>query len=365
MRILALVSDAFGGHGGIALYNRNVLTALCEHHSRPDVIALPRLAPHALEAMPRNLDFRVTVKENKLKFTVEALKVMVSGPPIDLVVCSHIRLLPIATLVRRYCRSKLVLFVYGMDAWTEGNRLTARMVCSVDACIGIRAYTLAELRRWTSLPASRCHVLHNAIDPTPYQRADRRIELARKYGLEGRKVLMTLGRVAHDGLGFDEVVDVLPELVAECPELVYLVVGGGEYLSTLKLRVAAARMDNHVVFTDLINQDEKPDHYKLADAFAMAGTHPTGWDDYPLRFVFLEALASGLPVVASRPRDYESDPGLSDAPLIYVNPCDREDLKRGLRQALASSAGSVPPNMHRYFYPAFRARLHGIVDAVV
>jgi len=31
MNALVLVSDAFGGRGGIALYNRHLLKALCEY----------------------------------------------------------------------------------------------------------------------------------------------------------------------------------------------------------------------------------------------------------------------------------------------------------------------------------------------
>ena len=42
-KILALVTDAFGGRGGIAQYNRDLLTALATTGSK--VVIVPRHAP--------------------------------------------------------------------------------------------------------------------------------------------------------------------------------------------------------------------------------------------------------------------------------------------------------------------------------
>ena len=43
-RVLALVTDAFGGHGGIAQYNRHFLSALAACEGIGEVIVLPRAA---------------------------------------------------------------------------------------------------------------------------------------------------------------------------------------------------------------------------------------------------------------------------------------------------------------------------------
>src|SRR5262245_45220130 len=47
MRILVLVTDAFGGHGGIAKFNRDLLQALCSHPGVAEVVAIPRLQSEA------------------------------------------------------------------------------------------------------------------------------------------------------------------------------------------------------------------------------------------------------------------------------------------------------------------------------
>src|SRR5258708_39222699 len=56
-RIVALVTDAFGGRGGIAAYNRNLLQAACRYSGIDEVVALPRSVVYELEPMPANLRF--------------------------------------------------------------------------------------------------------------------------------------------------------------------------------------------------------------------------------------------------------------------------------------------------------------------
>ena len=60
LRLLALVPDAFGDPrgtlGGIALYNRDLLTAACAHPAVEEVVALPRLMPEAPGPLPPRLD---------------------------------------------------------------------------------------------------------------------------------------------------------------------------------------------------------------------------------------------------------------------------------------------------------------------
>ena len=51
-RFLALLTDGFGGHGGIALYNRDLLHALCSFPRCAAVVAIPRLMPNTPEPMP-------------------------------------------------------------------------------------------------------------------------------------------------------------------------------------------------------------------------------------------------------------------------------------------------------------------------
>ena len=57
-RVLMLLTDAWGGHGGIALYNRDVIEAMCLDPTIDQVVALPRVAKLPLTGdLPAKLDF--------------------------------------------------------------------------------------------------------------------------------------------------------------------------------------------------------------------------------------------------------------------------------------------------------------------
>ena len=54
MKILAIVTDAFGGYGGIAQYNRDLLSAFAALPQVDSVIAIPRLAdPSQTVVLPK------------------------------------------------------------------------------------------------------------------------------------------------------------------------------------------------------------------------------------------------------------------------------------------------------------------------
>ena len=75
--------------------------------------------------------------------------------------------------------------------------------------------------------------------------------------------------------------------------MVYLVVGDGDDRPRLEARASALGIHDQVVFTGYVTDAEKPDYYRLADLFAMPG-RGEGFG-----IVYLEALACGVPVLAS------------------------------------------------------------------
>jgi hypothetical protein len=106
-RFLSFVTDAYGGHGGIALYNRDLLQALCSFPGCSRVVAFPRTMPNVAEAMPEKLTYIDSAAGGKLRYLATAFRVLRGDRSHDLVVCGHINLLPLAWLVSRSstCRS--------------------------------------------------------------------------------------------------------------------------------------------------------------------------------------------------------------------------------------------------------------------
>ena len=98
--------------------------------------------------------------------------------------------------------------------------------------------------------------------------------------------------------GQDMLIRALPLIQRTVPDAALLIVGGGPYRGTLE-KLAAG--NKGVVLTGSVPWEELPAHYNAGDVFAMpCRTRGRGLDVEGLGIVYLEASATGLPVVAGR-----------------------------------------------------------------
>ncbi len=99
--------------------------------------------------------------------------------------------------------------------------------------------------------------------------------------------------------GQDTLIEAWPSVQAEVPGAALLLVGGGPSREALDKRVAAAGLGGDVILTGSVPWAELPAHYAAGDVFAMpCRTRNRGLDVEGLGIVYLEASATGLPVVA-------------------------------------------------------------------
>jgi phosphatidylinositol alpha-1,6-mannosyltransferase len=131
--------------------------------------------------------------------------------------------------------------------------------------------TLGRFAQWCHIRPDRKAILPNAIHLEQYGVGEKSPDLVARYGLEGKRVLMTLGRmVGKDrAKGFDEVIDLMPRLVAEDPSIVYLGAGRGPDRERLESRAAQPGRERHVIFTGLVPEQRKADYFCLADVYVM------------------------------------------------------------------------------------------------
>lgn len=370
MRAIALVSDAYGGRGGIALYIRNFLKALCAYPGMREVVAMPRSITYDLEEMPANLFYRTESAGGKLRYLIMCLWLTLFGKRADLIVCGHLHLLPFAWLLRLRHHCPVVLLTYGVEAWTPTPHYIVNHLCrKLDFFMSIRKLTAHRLKQWACIEDAKVYYLPNCIDETQYGTAPKRADLLTKFDLNGKKVVMTTGRMDSNGFdsrkGFDEVLEVLPELRRQVPDIAYLIVGDGEERQRLEQKAKDLGVTDIVRFSGYVTNSEKADYYRLADVFAMPGSNPI-FDRYPFRFVFLEALACGVPVVGSLLEDEsERDDADAKALIIQVDPNDRTDIIRGILEALTRCGKGVSPAMKEYYSPAFHDRLHDYLSEIV
>ena len=294
---LSFVTDAFGGYGGIALYGRDFLSAICSDPATDTVVAIPRLIPNPMEPLPPKLHYDDSGLNGKFRYAAAAARALLSGKRFDLVICGHVNLLPIAVPVAALAGAPLVLLVYGIDVWNPTRSALSNLLARrADVVIAISQITLERFLKWSRVPRRNCVLLPNAIHLEKYGVGAKNERLLARYGIRDRKVIMTLGRLAVPARnkGFDEVLEAMPRLLKKVPDLAYLIAGDGPDRARLEQKVAALGLQERVVFTGLVPEDEKADLYRLADAYIMP-SHGEGFG-----FVFLEALACGIPAVGSK-----------------------------------------------------------------
>src|ERR1051326_1884341 len=97
MKLLVFLTDAFGGRGGIAKFNRDLLCALCDNTMIGEVSALPRVVTESLGAMPQKLEFDTTSAGGLGRYLVRATRTLTSGR-VQGVIVGHLNLLPLGAV---------------------------------------------------------------------------------------------------------------------------------------------------------------------------------------------------------------------------------------------------------------------------
>ena len=367
MTLLALLSDAYGANGGIAKVNRDLLHALTAHDSVERVDVLSRVPPAGDALVPDGVVLDSVAGGGGLSFVRATAQHLVRGH-YGGVVCGHLHLAPLAALAAARAGVPWVLIVHGIEAWGPpyvaatqrgiAAAATKHAVRRADQIVSVSALTRDRLCARFGVSADRVTVVPNSVDLADFGPGPKRPDLAARYGLEEATVLMTLARLAPQERykGVDEVMEVMPALADRIPDVSYLVCGGGDDRGRLEAKAAALGVGDRVVFAGFVPEAEKADHYRLADAFVMPG-RGEGFG-----IVYLEALACGVPVVASS-RDASQEAVLNGALGQVVDPDDPDSIVAGVLDALAQPGG-VPEGLDHFSYDQFTARWHAVVDEV-
>ncbi|WP_280340165.1 glycosyltransferase family 4 protein [Nocardia neocaledoniensis] len=148
-------------------------------------------------------------------------------------------------------------------------------------------------------PRAALEYLPPGVDPAEF-RPDpgARAELRARYGLGDRPTVLCLSRlVARKGQ--DMLIVAMTEIRERVDGAVLVIAGGGPYETRLRALAEALGVSDSVVFTGRVPSGELAAHHTIADVFAMpCRTRGAGLDVEGLGIVYLEASATGVPVVA-------------------------------------------------------------------
>jgi glycosyltransferase involved in cell wall biosynthesis len=235
----------------------------------------------------------------------------------------------------------------GRAELAQSQAAVAKYTPYADLIVTDSLYNAEELENAHGVAPERIRVLPLAVPLDRFKPGEADLELVRRYGLAGKRVLLYVGRVAGNKR-VDLLVEALAKVRTQVPNAMLLVVGDhnsnpafDEVTRNIRLRAAKLDVTQELVFTGRV--DDLPPHYRLADLYVSASLHE-GFG-VPL----IEAMASGLPVVTTR---VGSQPWVLEDAGILVAPGDVDELatqiisvlrddklygdlvQRGLRRAL-------------------------------
>jgi phosphatidyl-myo-inositol dimannoside synthase len=297
--------EVFGAEGGIQSYVRDILQQLGASNAPTDVFVLrdggtcvnplasPTLKFHYFKQANPNLG-RVALAASLLQYLLRYRP--------DRVYCGHVLLAP---MVRALCGPlgiPYTVLTYGKEVWEPLPASKRKALQVADRVWTISRYSRDQLCKANGVDPKQVDFLYCAVDGAQFQPRPKSAELVEQYGLADARVLLTVARLwsGDPYKGVDVTIRALPKILAQFPNVKYLVVGRGDDQPRLAQLAIDLGVSDRVVFAGFVATADLVDHYNLADAYVMPSQEGFG-------IVYLEAMACGKPVL-SGDADGSADP---------------------------------------------------------
>ncbi len=247
---------------------------------------------------------------------------------------------PVGFLYQKLTGIPCFLWLYGgeLSAAYQRSKFEERLVRKlIRDCRFLVTNSPATTREFLDygIPRERIVEIIPAVDARVFTPGPRPEYLVRRHGLEGKRVLLTVARLARRK-GHDLVLRALG-LLGDIPDLRYIIVGGGEDRARLEEIVTREGLGSTVIFAGRVPESELPDYYRLCDLYVMPNREVPEVTDSLEGFgiSFIEAAACGKPAIAGRS-------GGTDAAVVegetgyLVDPEDPAELASKIRLLLDS-----------------------------
>jgi phosphatidylinositol alpha-1,6-mannosyltransferase len=347
MRCLALVTDAFGGYGGIAQYNRDVLKAIA---SLPGVERVDILPREVLDPPTGASQCIVQHRPiyNQVVYSLAAILEARHRP--DVVFCGHLYHGPLAWLVAKACKARLICQLHGDEIWAPLSQLHLRPLKASDLVLCVSRDTLDRYAAQSG-GLTNALVVPNTVGSefVPGDRAAARERL----NLTSETVILTVARLDARGgyKGHDRIIPLLNRLRQTTGDrkIIYVIAGEGDDKARLEALSKQYGVSASVRFLGKVGREELPDVYRSADLFAL----PSTGEGFGI--AFLEAMGCGTPAIGLA---VGGAPDALDGLGICV---DEESFPTALAHALTAPRPdpvALSASVHaRFGFSAFQARI--------
>ena len=291
MKILAFVTDAFGGYGGIARYNRDFLKLIDQNHRVSKVLVSPRIGNDDEPTGSRSI-FQLPPAKGRLRYSFRAFYDAIKFKP-DIIINGHLYHSPLSFFVAKICGAKLVSQLHGTEVWGDISLMNKYSLKKSDHILCVSDDTRNRITSKIQIPDTKISVLHNTVGDE-FSIGDRASARSKFSISEEECVLLSVGRLDNrDGYkGHDRVINLLPKIMKGFSAPVkYLIAGVGPDEGRLKALTKEKGVEGSVKFLGRVPNNDLPDLYRASDLFVL----PSRGEGFGI--VYIEAMACGTPAI--------------------------------------------------------------------
>ena len=307
MRVLVISYNFPPKTGGLESVVFNVWSALKQRHS------VHAIVPHAKEYTKQYSQVYRCPLGGLPFFFVYAL---LSGfwlllkNDFDVIYSGSALTSPLAVILGKIFRKKVASSIHGLDI-IYPNPIYRNVILPFlpknDAVIA-NSRSTREKAVAAGVLDEKISIIHPGLSYQMFQAGSTQEELKHKYGLSGRQVVLSAGRLAKRKGILEFIENSLPGIISEVPETTLVVVGENpkeslvhkeDMAGLINQKVRQLNLDRHVEMVGRVDDETLVEYYRLCDLFIMP-VIPVAGDSEGFGMVAIEAGASGKPVVGSQ-----------------------------------------------------------------
>lgn len=302
--MILLIQTTYSAHGGIPTYNRTACRALAQWNKNSNAIE-----KRVLLVMDRPADVTEAAASfpglrieafsgNRLALVKRVFALALTGR-IELLLIGHVNYAPLGAILKRL-RPKLRygVFAYGVDVWDKLTKVRAYSLRQADFVVSISEYTKQVLIKTNGVSADNIRLAPPSleedleIESKPNSPIDTGLDA---HHASPRITLLSVCRLelSERYKGVDNIIEALPTVLAQYPQVQYFVIGSGSDLGRHRKLAQEKGVAEAVHFLGPVDDAALQHHYQQCDVFVMCSAREG------FGIVYLEAMRYGKPVIAA------------------------------------------------------------------
>jgi len=206
-----------------------------------------------------------------------------------------------AVVVKKLFKIPVIITVHGADVFSLRNAalivVKKWIVNNADRIVTVSS-ALAEVLRTDIRSHRYLDIISMGVDASLFSPDKKSEAIREQYGIHG-PFLLFVGRLTEKK-GVRYLIDAMPLVVENIPEVKLLVVGHGELARELRDQVRLRGLEEVVLFVGGVANAQLPAYYATADIFIGPSVQVKGGDTEGFGLTFVEAIMSGCPVIGTR-----------------------------------------------------------------